>query len=399
MVEAMRILSLQLVNFRNYRRLDFTLPAGAVVILGGNAQGKSNLLEAIYLLCTGRSLRAATDAELILRQAVAEVLPAARLMAVAERRRGPVRVEMIIAGYGGGQGRAVGGKRVRIDGVPRRLSELVGQIQGVLFTADDLDLVTGPPALRRRYLDITISQVDRPYLGALQRYLKVLAQRNHLLRQMRDGAGRGTEMAFWNRELVATGSYIVRERARTVTALNQEAQGAHLRLTEGQEQLVLAYRPQLGGTLRDEDVASASLEELAAAYGSALEAAAAREVAAGASLIGPHRDDLAFLLDGVAAAAYASRAQQRTLALSLRLAEAAYLQGQSGDSPVLLLDDVLSELDRHRRRAVMETLAEYQQVLITGTEADRFSQAFLDQAAVFTVTAGQLEPWCGEGEG
>lgn len=395
----MHIRSLQLVNFRNFRRLNLALPTGPVVILGGNAQGKSNLLEAIYLLCTGRSLHAATDAELILHQALAEELPAARLTADVQRRRDSVRVEMVITGYGGDQGRTSGSKRVRIDGVPRRLSDIVGQIHGVLFTADDLDLITGPPALRRRYLDITISQVDRAYLSSLQRYVRVLVQRNHLLRQIHDGAQRQAEMAFWNREMVAAGSYIIRERARTVTALNDDAREAHGRLTEGQEQLGLVYQPHIGDAMWGEEIASASLEKLAAVYCSALEAVAQREAAAGMSLLGPHRDDLSFLVDGAPAAAYASRAQQRTVALSLRLAEAAYLQRQSGDSPVLLLDDVLSELDRRRRRSVMTALEGYQQVVLTATEADRFSSAFLEQATVFAFTRGQLEPWERDAEG
>jgi DNA replication and repair protein RecF len=376
-----------------------------VVIVGGNAQGKSNLLEAVYLLSTMRSSRAESDGELIRWQAaqVAEVPPLARLVAEVEGRSGPLRLEMVIVGRSGGPGslaaRPAGvpraNKVVRVNGVARRLADAVGQLNAVLFTAHDMEVIDGPPSLRRRYLDITISQVDGGYLRALQRYAKVLLQRNHLLKRVQEGSARREELAFWSQELVRDGSYILRARAMTVASLERLAVAAHAALTEGQEEVALVYQPQLGGAVDGRQAATLSQGELAAAFAQVIAHWGEREIGAGASLLGPHRDDLLFHLNGMSAATFASRAQQRTIALALRLAEARYLLERRGDSPVLLLDDVLSELDSRRRAAVLAAIADYEQVLVTATELDRFLADFLEGATLFQVAGGSLQAMAG----
>jgi len=397
----MRVRRLQLADYRNFPRLDFSLPAGPVVIVGGNAQGKSNLLEAVYLLSTMRSPRADSDGELIRQQAaqVEGTPPLARLVAEVERRSGPLRLEMVVVGRGGGSGslaaRSAGvpraNKVVRVNGVARRLADAVGQLNAVLFTAHDMEVIDGPPSLRRRYLDITVSQVDGSYLRALQRYAKVLLQRNHLLKRVQEGSARREELAFWSQELVREGSCIIRARALTVASLGPLAAAAHAALTEGEEELTLGYQPQLGGAVDGPQAASLSQGELAAAFAQVIGQWGEREIGAGVSLLGPHRDDLLFHLNGIPAATFASRAQQRTIALALRLAEARYLLERRGESPVLLLDDVLSELDGRRRAAVLAAIADYEQVLITATELDRFLADFLAGATLFQVAGGSLE--------
>lgn len=399
----MRVSRLQLFDFRNFQRLNLSLSAGATLLVGGNAQGKTNLLEAIYLLATMRSPRADSDAQLIRRQALADVAPAARVLAQVETAAGPLKAEVIIAALSPSKVQGASGpltsKVARINGLPKRLAEAVGHLNAVLFTAADLDLVTSGPSLRRRYLDITISQVDRAYLAALQRYAKVLLQRNHLLRRLREGAARLDELSFWNEELVRDGAYILSTRARAITHLGEMAAAIHGHLAGGEE-LQLAYLPCLSArqparpgarrsagldpALGQEGSSAAAAQLLAAALPQHLE----REIDAGATLLGPHRDDLLFAIDGVPAAGFASRAQQRTIALSLRLAEARYLMTQRGESPVILLDDILSEMDADRRHRTLEAVASYQQVLITATDLDRFPEDFLAGAALYAVVSG-----------
>jgi DNA replication and repair protein RecF len=401
----MRVRRLQLADYRNFPRLDFSLPSGRVVIVGGNAQGKSNLLEAVYLLSTMRSVRADSDGEMIRRQSArpAEAPPLARLVAEVEGHNGPLRLEMVIVARGGdlvspaarpaGVPRA--NKVVRVNGVAKRLADAVGQLNAVLFTAHDMEVIDGPPSLRRRYLDITISQVDGGYLRALQRYAKVLLQRNHLLKRVQEGSANREEMVFWSQELVREGSQIIRARAQTVATLGPLAAAAHAALTEGQEELALIYQPQLGGAVDGLQAASLSQDELSAAFAQVVGRWGEREIGAGVSLLGPHRDDLLFHLNGISAATFASRAQQRTVALALRLAEARYLLERRGESPVLLLDDVLSELDGRRRAAVLAAIADYEQVLVTATDVDRFLADFLKGATLFQVAEGSLEAKAG----
>ena len=395
----MRIRHLHLSQYRNFSRLDLALPAGPAIVLGANAQGKSNLLEAIHLLATMRSPRVGTDSELI-RWQVDPLAgpPVGRMVADVETQVGPLRLEMVIVGRSGehpsmGEQNRAGhaSKTVRVNGLARRLSEAVGQLAAVLFTAHDMDIVVGPPSLRRRYLDIAISQVDGAYLRALQRYAKVLLQRNHLLKRLQDGSARREELAFWDEQLVLEGSAIVAARAAAVSALGPLAAAAHADLSDGREELALLYQPHLGGGVDGPQAASLGRQELAAVFAQELRRWSEREVRAGATILGAHRDDLLVQLDGVSAAAFASRAQQRTIVLALRLAEARFLRQRRGDSPVLLLDDVLSELDAHRRAAVLASVADYEQVLITATDLDRFSPDFLARAALFRVAAGSVE--------
>ena len=397
----MRIRHLHLADYRNFPRLDLVLPNGPAIVVGANAQGKSNLLEAIHMLATMRSPRTSSDVELIRRQAEAPAWPpVGRLVADAETQAGPLRLEMAVVGRASQPPSSAGdqslpahaSRTVRVNGLARRLSDAVGQLAAVLFTAHDMEMVVGPPSLRRRYLDIAISQVEGAYLRGLQRYAKVLLQRNHLLKRLQDGSARHEELRFWDEQLVLEGSAIVEARALAVSNLAPMAAAAHADLSDGREQLSLAYHPHLGSAVDGQQAASLARQDLAGAFARELARWSEREVRAGTTILGPHRDDLLLELDGVSAAAFASRAQQRTIALALRLSEARFLRQRRGDSPVLLLDDVLSELDARRRAAVLAAVADYEQVIITATDLDRFSPDFLARAALFRVAAGSVEP-------
>jgi DNA replication and repair protein RecF len=393
----MWVRQLSLTNFRNYRRQELSLPQGPVLLLGANAQGKSNLLEAVFLLASARSERAASEGELICWAALDEAQPVARVCAQIERRDGPVEIEVIIAGRprpgrtevaNPDGARVLASKRLRVNGVAKRQIDVAGQVAAVLFTTGDLDLIGGPPAERRRYLDVMLSQVERAYAQALPRYNKAITQRNALLRRLQEHGGDADELLFWDDELARHGAQLISHRAAAIETLAKHARRAHGHLSGGREELSVAYRPRLDW---DGKLAGAKQDALARALREALAAGRRRDIGAGLTLTGPHRDDLTFALDGVAAASFASRGQQRTAALALRLAEARLMAERKGDLPVVLLDDVLPELDEARRRAVLASLGEWEQLLITSADGDRFADG-LTPAAAFRIVSGAIGP-------
>src|SRR6476661_2482338 len=228
-------------EFRNYTRLDLELPPGVSVLQGDNASGKTSLLEAVYLLATTRSSRTTSDLELINFAAPNDLgsPPFARITAQVERAKGPLQVEILVVrdegveGPGGLAGSAQARKRIKVNGIPRRALDLVGQTNVVLFTPQDVDLVTGPPSMRRRYMDVTISQMDNRYVRLLSQYMKVLAQRNSLIKGIREQGRNPTsrnvaeELAYWDEELVKHGAYVVLRREVFAARLSNRAEATH----------------------------------------------------------------------------------------------------------------------------------------------------------------------------
>ncbi|MGI8925754.1 MAG: DNA replication/repair protein RecF [Tepidiformaceae bacterium] len=389
----MFIFSLQIANYRNYARTALTLDRGLNLFVGDNAQGKSNLLEAIYLLSTLRSSRASNDADLVRRDILNSEFPVARLACEVERSAGSLHLEVAIVGRTTDPSHRAG-KRVRVNGVAKRASEAVGQLAAVLFTTLDIEIVAGPPLLRRRYLDMMISQVDRGYLRAMQRYASVLPQRNSLLKRIQAKEAATTELNFWDQELAHAGGVIMQARADALGHLVPQSAFQMERLSDGLELLQLTYKPALGH-LDDHDCPIDETEWTARML-KALASLRAREIGAGATLVGPHRDDILVEIDGMPADSFASRAQQRTAALSLRLAEASYLRRALGDDPVVLLDDVLSELDARRRRGVLEYFDTFQQTIVTTSEPDRVREVMTRATGRFVVVAGTITRFEGE---
>ncbi len=388
----MFIFDLQVSNYRNYAHAAVRLGRGVNLFVGDNAQGKSNLLEAVYLLSTLRSSRASSDADLVRRDILQTEFPVARLTCQVERSAGNLQLEVAVVGRTTDPSHRAG-KRVRVNGIAKRASEAVGQLAAVLFTTLDIDIVAGPPLLRRRYLDMMISQVDRGYLRAMQKYARVLVQRNGLLKRIQEGAAAATELAFWDQELAHAGGIIMHARAEALGQLILQT-GIHMeRLTDGQESVGLTYKPALGGL--DEADCPIDDTEWTARTLRAFHDLRRREISAGTTLVGPHRDDIVIEINGMAAGGFASRAQQRTAALSLRLAEAAYLRRALGDDPVVLLDDVLSELDVRRRRGVLDYVDNFQQTLVTTAEPDRVRDIMTKAAGRFMVRGGTLTPFEG----
>jgi DNA replication and repair protein RecF len=387
------IFDLAIANYRNFARVGVQLDRGLNLFVGDNAQGKSNLLEAIYLLSTLRSSRASSDADLVRRDILQSEFPVARLACEVERSAGNLQLEVAIVGRTtDGSHRA--GKRVRVNGVPKRASDAVGQLAAVLFTTLDIEIVAGPPLLRRRYLDMMISQVDRGYLRAMQRYAKVLQQRNSLLKRIQAREAHAGELNFWDQELAHAGGIIMQARADALGHLVPQAAFQMERLSDGLEVLQLTYRPALGGL----DAIDSPIDETGwtSRMLRALTNLRPREIGAGATLVGPHRDDVTVEIDRMPADSFASRAQQRTAALSMRLAEASYLRRALGDDPVVLLDDVLSELDARRRRGVLEFFDSFQQTIVTTAEPDRVREVMTRASGRFVVAAGAITRFEGE---
>ncbi len=387
----MHVAHLNLTNFRNYRLLDLELPESPVVVYGENAQGKTNLVESLYVLATTRSYRTSTDGELLCHDARDSEMPAARAAAEAKRARGNVKVEVLLRGERAASFGEAGQvspspvrKQVRVNGIARRSAEVVGQINVVLFTAQDIELATGKSAVCRRYLDVVNCQLDREYLRSLQRYQRVLVQRNHLLRLIQEQQAQQDQLDFWDGEMAKCGAYLVQQRRRLVEALAGHAREIHREISGAAETLQAAYAPSVA--------ADGELSQIEGSFREALEAKRRREVLQGMTLVGPHRDGLSFTVNGTDVTRFGSRGQQQTVVLALKMAEARHILARVGDHPVILLDDVFSELDLRRRKHLLDLVAPHQQVLITATDLDCFEPAFLAGTARFRVSRGVLEP-------
>ena len=386
----MHLAHLSLFNVRSFRRLELPLEPGRHVVAGENGEGKSNLLEAVQMLATARTLRSGTDLDLISWDSLAEdPMPAARLEAAVNTAAGRKTLEIAVVAQEtvAGVRPARASRRFRVNGVARRASDLIGQLRVVMFSADDLDIIAGAPALRRRYMDITISQFDPAYLRALQRYQRVLEQRNSLLRKLQERRGRANELDFWDEELATTGALIVNRRAEAIRDLARDAHDRYAELAAGEsEDLEVRYEPRLPGDLP----ATVREHDLAERYQVAIVAERGEDVRRGVTRWGPHRDDIQFLIGGHHAGNSASRGQQRTAALALRLAEVNLSTERSGDPPVLLLDDILSELDAGRRERILGAAYHVDQVLITTPDIDRPTADELPSAKRYRLADGVL---------
>ena len=370
------------------------LHPGLILIEGDNGQGKSNFLEAIYLLAIAKSCRTSAERELVRHQARQEPLPHAQVLAEVSRADGTAKLQADFSpvhpalpnGVADELAEVAFHKSFRVNGVSRRAFTLVGVLNAVMFRAEDLELVYGNPSVRRRYLDIMISQLNDRYLRSLQRYQKVLAQRNHLLKRVRHRQSTVDELRFWDDELVSEGAYIMEQRAETLMSLDRIAGPLHTDLSGADERLRLIYRPSV------EVPAGAGADVAAERIRAALSKERDRELAQGFTLLGPHRDDLRPVIDGMDAYAYASRGQARTIVLSMKLAEAEHLKARRGQEPVMLLDDVLSELDARRRSFVLDRISEFQQCFVTTADVEVVPPSRLAGMHRYRVHEGTVQP-------
>lgn len=392
-----RITHLSLTNFRNYARLELDLPEQTILLHGANAQGKTSLLEAIYYLATSRSPHTPVDRQLMNWLAEQEALPFTRLVADVATLEGARRIEITLIKEALSGAEVRFRKQVRVNGLPRRTIDLLGQLKVVLFLPQDVALISGPPGERRRYLDITLCQVDPAYCRALSLYNRVVAQRNALLKALQEHRGTPDELTFWDQQLVAAGGTLMASRAQAIAELERLARDIHRDLSGNREHLALRYEPsvvpsqphRLPGSRPDVPPGA-----LADDYGAALRDQLTRgrrdEIARGMTLWGPHRDELRFLANGVDLGIYGSRGQQRTAVLALKLGEVAWIRQAAGEWPVLLFDEVLAELDLTRRRYLLDRIDNAQQVLLTSTDPGLFAPDFLRKVKLLRVEAGRI---------
>ena len=350
----MQITELTLRSYRSYETLHLAFDPGVQIFLGANAQGKTNIIEALYYAAFGRSHRTSSDAELIRVGA-----DGARIALSFRRHDVPGALSFTFAR----------GARRRIEyaGESLRQRDLVGILPMVLFSPEDLFLVKGAPALRRRYLDAELSQASPAYYGELLRYTRILKQRNAVLKDIRERLAAPDDLLPWDAQLAKSAAYIVTRRTSAVAQLGALSARVQAVLAAGEE-LALAY--EIAGAGAEDFAEDDMTESLHLWYNKMLCEGRARDIARAATGVGPHLDDLVLRVGGMSLRSYGSQGQQRTGALALKLAELFYLQENVGEAPILLLDDVMSELDADRRRALLDFIRhENIQTFITATDA------------------------------
>lgn len=391
---------LTLEEFRVYRRCEFDVAPRGLRLSGPNASGKTSLLESIYLLATTRSWRASLEREMINWKSNAEygLAPFARVAAsVSSADDTEWTIELTLSADTGRQNSIR--KRAKIDGRAHRISNVVGRVKAVLFSPEDLNLVLGSPSVRRRYLDIAISQVDHSYLRALSRYGKLVERRNSLLKDLGASVAQRSvdeELAYWDDEFTTYAAYLLAARHRYLAGLSAGVNRSFRDLNGRDQALSLSYsstvnmpEPQIAravaGTIAD------AQPLFGRAIGMQLRERRSEELRRGSTVLGPHRDDFSFMLDGRDLASFGSRGQQRLAVVATKLAELECVLDQTGESPLLLLDDVLSELDPEHQNELLRVLGEAGcQIIVTATSRDLLDHESLRHLPGAEVAHGQI---------
>jgi len=383
----MRLNRLSLTNFRAFARLEMDLDGRILVLVGDNAQGKTSLLEAVYYLATFASFQAGTDRQMINFSAVLEPLAVARIVAEYERAGQKHRLEVRIIQEPVMPSGTRTRKEILLDGVKKSAAEGVGQFSAVIFLPQMTRIIEGSPEDRRKFLNMALCQAIPGYAKALSEYSKIVTRRNALLKMLAEQHGSPDQLTFWDDRLIETGSAMILARSLAVNQLENHAGRLHRRLTNGLEKFNIHYQPAIAL----EPSPELSEEAVRAAFRQSLQLARREEIARGVTVCGPHRDDLHFLCNNLDLGDFGSRGQVRTAMLSLKLAEVNWMKEQTGEWPVLLLDETLAELDLHRRADLQETLEECDQGILTTTDLHQFSESFMAECAIWRVTGGCVE--------
>ena len=358
----MIIKTLELMNFRNYSTLNMQFHHGTNILYGDNAQGKTNILEAIYLCGTTKSHKASKD-----RETISFNKDEAHIRIGIEKNKIPHRIDLHL--------KKSKAKGVAIDGIPiKKQAELFGMLNIVFFSPEDLNIIKNGPSERRRFMDLELCQINKVYMYHLTGYNKTLLQRNNLLKQISFNRNLLDTINIWDSKLIEFGNNIIEARTKFIDSLNKLVGEIHSRLTGGKEELFLKYEPNVNEQKFAEKLTN-SLE---------------RDLALKVTNVGPHRDDLSFIIDSIDIRRYGSQGQQRTAALSLKLAEIQLVKSLIKDNPILLLDDVLSELDRQRQNYLLQSIGDIQTV-ITCTGLEEFISHRFKYDKIFSVVNGTVE--------
>ncbi|MHC5228399.1 DNA replication/repair protein RecF [Enterococcus sp. LJL99] len=370
----MRLNELSVTNYRNYESLTLEFPKTLTVFLGENAQGKTNLLESIYVLAMTRSHRTSNEKELIRWDA-----ESAKISGIIEKRTGTIPLEILISNKG---------RKTKVNHIEqKRLSSYIGQLNVILFAPEDLTLVKGSPQFRRKFIDMELGQVNPIYLYDLVQYQAVLKQRNQYLKQLAEK--KQTDLLYLDilsEQLAEFGSKVLVSRLEFVKKLEHWANCLHKKISHEKEQLTIEYFSSI--PIDKENFSQEGIkEQLLQSFADNRK----RELFKANTFLGPHRDDLIFIVNGQNVQTYGSQGQQRTTALSVKLAEIDLMYAETGEYPVLLLDDVMSELDNERQIHLLETIEGKVQTFLTTTSLTHLNDKLTVEPDIFTVHQGEIE--------
>ncbi|HUH96226.1 MAG TPA: DNA replication/repair protein RecF [Anaerolineales bacterium] len=401
----MQLKHLSLTGFRNFARLDIDLPRRVILLVGDNAQGKTSILEAIYFLASFTSFQTNTDRQMVNFVEAKNPLAVARLVAEYERNQKKHKLEARLILEPTGLNTQRLRKEVLLDGVKKQINEIIGHFNAVLFVPQMSAIIEDGPEERRRYLNLALAQTVPPYAGVLADYNQALSQRNALLKALSEnGAQRGAQggdanqLDVWDETLARLGAQIVQWRIEAVQQIERLARRVHHELTHGQEVLRLNYQPAYDPLppismklTTDTDRSALQADEIQTGFLARLKELRGEEIARGVTTIGPHRDELRFLANGIDLGDYGSRGQIRTTLLALKLAEVNWMKERTGEWPVILLDEVMAELDRQRRADLLNYVSEAEQALFTATDVKMFVPEFVEKAQVWKVQDGSIQ--------
>lgn len=368
----MRLRELILRNYRNYDELELSFHSNLILFAGPNAQGKTNILESIFASCTGRSHRTPRDRELI-QWGKEEAL----IRTKVEKQVGVSEIAILLA--------ARDKKKVSINQSPAaRLGELMGHLNSVMFSPDDLKLIREGPAERRRFMDMELSQIRPQYFYYLQQYNRVLNHRNNLLKSIQVKPSLAATLPAWDHQLAEAGSYIIQQRRLFQDSLKIIAQEIHSRITNGTEKLTLEYKSSIPSQ-------TSKLEEIQQQFLQVLEGRHKEDIERGITGKGCHRDDIVFQINGADVRIFGSQGQKRTTVLSLKFSELEYMRQETGEYPLLLLDDAMSELDHGRQQMLLEYIGKVQ-TFITLTDLDQIPDLKHKNMQIFKIQSGAALP-------
>ena len=362
----MQINSLELANFRNYESLSVRFDEKVNIIYGANAQGKTNILESIYMCSSGKSHKGSKDKDII-KQGCSESHIKGEFSSASVKERVDIHLKS-------GSGKGIALNRIPI----KKISDLYGKIKVVIFSAEDLDIIRRGPSARRRFMDMELCQIDKVYVEDLITYNKIRLQRSELLKKIDGSYEKRSELLdtldIWDLQLVNAGAKIINRRRRFIEEINEKILDIHYQISGGTEKVKIVYDPSV-----DED-----------GFYEELRRSREKDMLTKATSVGPHRDDFSFFAGEKNMRIFGSNGQQRTCALSLKLSEIKMIENVKNEKPVLLLDDVLSELDRNRQRHLLKSLGQTQ-TIITCTGVDEFIESELGQTKKFLIENGRIK--------
>jgi DNA replication and repair protein RecF len=397
----MLLTSISLTNFRLFNRLEAEIPRQILLLFGENAQGKTSFLEAIHYFSTLDSFNTSSDRQLINFSALKDDLPVARLKIGYERKDGKHRLEIRLILDAGINGSGRLRKELLVDGVKRSQQEVFGLFNSVIFIPQMTKILEGGPEERRKFLDNLLSQAYPGYAKVINEFSTAIIQRNALLKQLAERGGNNEQLNYWDEMITSRGALIIHDRIRAIQEIEKFSAIEHKRLTNDSESLQLVYQPAYDPFPHPQNqmklnLASAlsrtviPLEEIKTGFDRKLKEIRKEEIARGLTTIGPHRDELRVLSNGIDLGIYGSRGQIRSAIMSLKMAEVNWLKEKTGEWPVLLLDETLAELDQQHRMDLQKKIKDCEQVILTTTDKHLFSEEFSKNSTIWTVKSGKI---------